>query len=141
MTGLLPPTSLLPPLLPTSSATTSSTSGNASNPHHDDPTAPNLILQQMASLARHIAFQGFIQGTGADIVLCAFGKTYRLHRLILAQSPFFDSMMHGPWKERAQTQIELTLDDPNITLEGFEIALGRMYGIWTVEADDDHLAY
>ncbi|KAF9275630.1 hypothetical protein BGZ74_003961, partial [Mortierella antarctica] len=140
MTGLLPPTSLLPPLPPTSSATTSTASGNASNPHHDDPTAPTLILQQMASLARHIAFQGFIQGTGADIVLCAFGKTYRLHRLILAQSTFFDSMMHGPWKERAQTQIELTLDDPNITLEGFEIALGRMYGIWTVEADDD-LAY
>ncbi|KAG0039601.1 hypothetical protein BGZ82_007459 [Podila clonocystis] len=94
----------------------------------------------MASLSLHIAFQGFMQGTGTDIALCAFSKTYHLHRLILAQSPFFDSMIHGPWKERAQTQIELTLDDPNITLEGFEIALGRMYGIWTVEADDD-LAY
>ncbi|KAG0333992.1 hypothetical protein BG000_008719 [Podila horticola] len=91
----------------------------------------------MASLARHIAFQGFMQGIGTDIALFAFGKIYHLHRLILAQSPFFDSMVHGPWKERAQTQIDLTLDDPNITLEGFEIAVGRMYGIWTVEADDD----
>ncbi|KAG0017069.1 hypothetical protein BGZ81_010926, partial [Podila clonocystis] len=121
---------------------------NAANPHDDHPnpeiqqlsTAPTLLLQQMASLSRHIAFQGFMQGTGTDIVLCAFSKTYHLHRLILAQSPFFDSMIHGPWKERAQAQIELTLDDPNITLEGFEIALGRMYGIWTVEADDN-LAY
>ncbi|KAG0087738.1 hypothetical protein BGZ93_010759, partial [Podila epicladia] len=158
MTHLLPPTPLLTPLASSSSsssspsssssATKSSTSGNAPNPHHDDPnpeiqqlsSAPTLLLQQMASLARHIAFQGFIQGTGTDIVLYAFGKSYHLHRLILAQSPFFDSMMHGPWKERAQTQIDLTLNDPNITLEGFEIALGRMYGIWTVEADDD-LAY
>lgn len=95
-----------------------------------------MLLQQMASLARHIAFQGLMQGTGSDISLCAFGKTYHLHRLILAQSPFFDSMINGPWKESGQTLIELTLDDPNITLEGFEIAIGRMYGIWTIEEDD-----
>lgn len=96
-----------------------------------------MLLQQMASLARHIAFQGFMQGTGSDISLCAFGKTYHLHRLILAQSPFFDSMIHGPWKESDQTLVELTLDDPNITLEGFEIAIGRFYGIWTEEAEGD----
>lgn len=148
MTGLLPPTPLLlpPPPLSTSTATfLASSSNSSSNPHHDDQTAasqlfssvPTQLLQQMASLARHIAFQGFMQGIGTDIALFAFGKIYHLHRLILAQSPFFDSMIHGPWKERAQTQIDLTLDDPNITLEGFEIALGRMYGIWTVEADDD----
>lgn len=74
-------------------------------------------------------------GIGSDIAIKAFDKTYRLHRLILTQSSLFESMFQGPWKERSQDVVEMRFDDPNITQEGFEIAIARLYGVWTEEDD------
>ncbi|KAF9416300.1 hypothetical protein BGZ94_010249 [Podila epigama] len=91
----------------------------------------------MAALMRHIAFQGFIEGAGSDLTIRAFDKTYYLHRLILTQSPFFQSMIFGPWKECGLSEVELVFDDTNINMESFELVLGRMYGICTIEAEVD----
>ncbi|KAG0250327.1 hypothetical protein BG011_008425 [Mortierella polycephala] len=96
---------------------------------------PSSMVQYMVDLMRHIATRGFAQGVGSDISIKAFGKTYYLHRLILMQATFFDNMLEGPWKERQKHLIELQFDDRNITREGFEIAIARLYGIWALESE------
>ncbi|KAF9184415.1 hypothetical protein BGZ51_003347 [Haplosporangium sp. Z 767] len=97
---------------------------------------PSSTVQYMVDLMRHIATRGFAQGVGSDISIKAFGKTYHLHRLILMQATFFDNMLEGPWKERQKHLIELQFDDRNITREGFEIAIARLYGIWALESEE-----
>ncbi|KAG0379667.1 hypothetical protein BGX24_012226 [Mortierella sp. AD032] len=95
------------------------------------------MLQHLTAISQHIALQGLVQGTGSDISLRAFNKTYRLHRLFLTQATFFEHMLQGPWRENEKDLVEMTFDDPNITQEGFDIALGQLYGIWAVESEDD----
>ncbi|KAF8927215.1 hypothetical protein BGZ58_010564 [Dissophora ornata] len=89
----------------------------------------------MTSFTKHIATRGLMQGVGSDITIEVFGKTYRLHRLILTQSKFFDSMLSGSWKEKGSDIIKLKFEDEHITQEGFEIAVERLYGVWTEEGD------
>ncbi|KAI1314975.1 hypothetical protein EDD11_001459 [Mortierella claussenii] len=93
------------------------------------------VLQHMNNLARHIATQGLVHGIGSDITIQVFEKTYHLHRLVLTQSSFFESMFQGPWKERESDLVNIKFNDPNISLEGFEVAIGRLYGVWTEEED------
>ncbi|KAF9353715.1 hypothetical protein BGX26_008532 [Mortierella sp. AD094] len=89
------------------------------------------VLQHMTHLTQHIATHGLEHGVGSDISIVVFGKTYRLHRLILTQSKFFEGMLQGPWREREMNLVEMKIDDKNITLEGFDIVIKRLYGIWT----------
>ncbi|KAG0219682.1 hypothetical protein BGX33_001448 [Mortierella sp. NVP41] len=100
-------------------------------------TIETPTLRHLTSISRHIAIQGLVHGAGSDIALRAFHKTYRLHRLILTQATFFENMLQGPWKESDTDTVDMTFDDPNITQEGFDIAIGRLYGVWTVECEDD----
>jgi hypothetical protein len=81
-----------------------------------------------------------VHGTGSDISLQVFSKTYHLHRLVLLQATFFENMLQGPWQENNKDTVDMTFDDPNITQEGFDIAIGRLYGIWVVEREDENVA-
>ncbi|KAF9284424.1 hypothetical protein BGZ68_004698 [Mortierella alpina] len=107
-----------------------------------DTTAAQPIIQVPASawrfmqeLSAHLALQGLFEGSGSDLRVKAFGTTYRLHRLILTQSAFFERMLNGPWKEHSLDQVDLHFDDANITRESFEIAIRRLYGVWTGETE------
>jgi len=102
-------------------------------------TIPVSVLGHLANLSTHIAKQGFFHGVGSDITVRAFDKEYRLHRLILMQAKFFESMMQGPWREQHTSAVLMQFDDANITREGFEVAVGRLYGIWTVEDEGFYL--
>ncbi|KAG0209220.1 hypothetical protein BGX28_010442 [Mortierella sp. GBA30] len=51
----------------------------------------------------------------------------------MSKSAFFERMLNGTWKERDMDLIGMQFDDCNITQEGFEIVIGRLYGVWTVE--------
>ncbi|KAF9897603.1 hypothetical protein BX616_005287, partial [Lobosporangium transversale] len=121
----------------------SSSSSSSGLPSPDSEAArasmlptPSRALQHISSLARHIATQGLIQGIGSDITIHVFDKTYHLHRLILTQSSYFEAMFQrGPWKERESQVVEIKFDDTNISQEGFEIAIGSLYGVWTEEED------
>ncbi|KAF9571994.1 hypothetical protein EC968_010471 [Mortierella alpina] len=130
---------------PASHADTPATFGSRSTAV-SAPTAKAAAAQPMVqvsasawrylqSLTTHLAVQGLFEGSGSDIQVRAFGKTYRLHRLILTQSAFFERMLNGPWKEHSLDQVDLRFDDANITRESFEIAIRRLYGVWTFEAD------
>ena len=92
-----------------------------------------------ASLAGHLLNRGLIDGRHSDIMIHAFGQTYRLHKLILERVPFFSSMFSGPWSESNSS--EMTLDpedvDSNITKTAFELALKRIYGTSLPNEEDD----
>ncbi|WWC86210.1 uncharacterized protein L201_001083 [Kwoniella dendrophila CBS 6074] len=100
-------------------------------------------------------YQSFLKGICADVrlIIRKWGVCYHLHKMILAQMSFFQSLFLGGFsethpvirkrgkgkgKERAGTNIEtdtewdgedveLTFDDPNITRAAFEICLSRLY--------------
>lgn len=98
------------------------------------------ILRYFTNISQYLALHGLVHGTGSDISLRVFGKTYRLHRLVLLQATFFETMLQGPWQEHSKETVDMTFDDPNITQEGFDIAIGRLYGIWAVEREDESVA-
>ncbi|GJJ67666.1 hypothetical protein EMPS_00012 [Entomortierella parvispora] len=100
---------------------------------------PVPILGHLASLSAHIAIQGLFHGVGSDITVRAFNREYRLHRLILMQAKFFEYLMQGPWQEQRTSAVLMQFDDDHITQEGFEVAVGRLYGIWTVEDEGPYL--
>ncbi|KAG0047769.1 hypothetical protein BGZ83_007229 [Gryganskiella cystojenkinii] len=96
-------------------------------------TPSSSIFDHLVRLTVHVATVGFMQGVGSDITVRAFEKEYHLHRLILVQSKFFENMLQGPWQEQRTSFVPMQFDDLNISQEGFEIAIGRLYGIWVVE--------
>eukprot|EP00741_Cyanophora_paradoxa_P002629 tig00000615_g2551.t1 len=60
-------------------------------------------------------------------------RAYALHKLVLMQSPFFRAMLRGCWKESEASQLELQIDDPNITREAVTMALESLYHEGAVE--------
>ncbi|KAF9148862.1 hypothetical protein BG015_009392 [Linnemannia schmuckeri] len=124
------------------STKTQATTVTANEP--DARPSTNVVLSSMlrnlTNISQHLALHGLVHGAGSDILLVAFGKTYRLHRLVLMQATFFENMLQGPWQENNKDTVDMTFDDPNITQEGFDIAIGRLYGIWAVEREDEGVA-
>ena len=51
-------------------------------------------------LAQHISLDGFERAQWADVTVHACGRSWKLHRLVLARSPFFRAMLTGDWAER-----------------------------------------
>jgi hypothetical protein len=91
-------------------------------------TEPNsLDASEAISLSRHLYNEGFQESKWSDVEVKTFGKTYKLHKLIISQNDYFRVYLEGRFKEREDV-ISLSFDDPNITDEAFEIALGTMYG-------------
>ncbi|KAF9926406.1 hypothetical protein FBU30_004006 [Linnemannia zychae] len=51
-------------------------------------------------------------------------------------------MLQGPWSENGKDLVVMTFDDPNITQEGFDIAIGYLYGVWADESEgNDVIGY
>lgn len=85
--------------------------------------------------------RGFKQGACSDVVVIAFGKRYKLHRLILDRSPFFSCFFNGgPWVESNSPEIKINPQetDSNITQHAFELALQRLYGKVDREEEEKH---
>lgn len=90
----------------------------------------------------HIRETVFKDARFSDIVIRAFGKDYKLHRMVLCRSPYFAAMFEGPWCE-GKTDSEMviaTLDfgqDKYITEKAFEAALKYLYGFTGVVSHED----
>lgn len=86
----------------------------------------------------HLYSRGLLEGRHSDITVKAFGKSYRLHRIILDRAPFFSSALTEPWLEASQEEIELHPNDidSNITQSSFELALKRLYGCHSRQEED-----
>lgn len=47
----------------------------------------------------------------------ALGKTWRLHKIYLCQSPYFASMFGGSWRETEDNFVSIEIIDPHVNLE------------------------
>lgn len=64
-----------------------------------------------------------------DIILIAFSRLWKCHRLVLSQSNFFRTLLSAQFKECSMKEIELHTDnDYLITERSFEKLLDLMYG-------------
>ncbi|KAF5355253.1 hypothetical protein D9758_006020 [Tetrapyrgos nigripes] len=84
-----------------------------------------------ADIQSHL-YQSFLQRSTADVALRVSGTwsaIYRLHRVVLIQSGFFRSLFTAGFSESSHVrEIEVSLDDANITRAAFELCVARLYG-------------
>nr|CAD7568627.1 unnamed protein product [Timema californicum] len=69
----------------------------------------------------------FLKGVSSDYTVVALGKSWNLHKIYLTQSPYFESMFSGSWKETNENKIKIPILDPNITVESLHSVLGSLY--------------
>lgn len=95
---------------------------------------------QTAALPEHLYTRGFMEGRHSDITVHAFGKAYKLHRLILDRAPFFATALSEPWLEASAKEMTVKPDeiDASITQHAFELALKRLYGCPDMHEEDAH---
>ncbi|THU87773.1 hypothetical protein K435DRAFT_969779, partial [Dendrothele bispora CBS 962.96] len=75
---------------------------------------------------------GHISRSTADVALKVTGTwsaIYRLHRVVLIQAGFFRSLFTAGFSETSRhCEINVDLDDVNITRGAFELCIARLYG-------------
>lgn len=104
----------------------------------------NAYTRQMhgetAALPEHLYRRGLLEGRHSDITVHAFGKEYKLHRLILDRAPFFATALSEPWLEANSKEMTVRPEeiDASITQHSFELALKRLYGCPAVAEEDAH---
>lgn len=69
----------------------------------------------------------FLDCEGTDVTIEALGKEWKLHRIYLRQSKYFQSMFNGSWKESNENHITLEIPDENIDIEALNTAFGSLY--------------
>lgn len=83
---------------------------------------------QTDAIVNHLYHTGFQNGNYADTVLHVFQHTYGLHAIILSRSPFLAHLMSTAPTTGGQRVVYVPLDhEPEVTQEGFAIALGYLY--------------
>mmetsp|Transcript_12863 Transcript_12863/g.22214 ORF Transcript_12863/g.22214 Transcript_12863/m.22214 type:complete len:457 (+) Transcript_12863:92-1462(+) len=83
-------------------------------------------------IANFLEEHGWATGEYSDITLHFRGESFtiaekKLHRLVLAQSPYFRALFSGGFKESLETKISIQIDDGNITEEA---VLGVLNGLY-----------
>ncbi|KAI0928039.1 hypothetical protein AcW1_005410 [Taiwanofungus camphoratus] len=79
-------------------------------------------------IVNHLYHAGFQTGNYADTILHVHQNAYRLHALILSRSPFLAHLMSTSPQPAGQRTIYVHLEhEPEVTDEGFAIALGYLY--------------
>lgn len=83
--------------------------------------------KKILSTAQYIHQVLYKEGRSSDISVRALGKTFELHKVYLSQSPYFQSMFSGNWRESQQDFVAIELNDPNITVKALDIVFGSLY--------------
>ncbi|KAG7452684.1 uncharacterized protein BT62DRAFT_998704 [Guyanagaster necrorhizus] len=79
-------------------------------------------------IVNHLYNAGFQTGNYADTILQVQQNSYRLHAIILSRSPFLAHLMSTSPQGGGQRVIFVPLEqEPEVTQEGFAIALGYLY--------------
>ncbi|KAJ7685042.1 hypothetical protein DFH06DRAFT_1074081 [Mycena polygramma] len=98
---------------------------------HSAHTNGFVLEGHNSEIVNHLYHSGFQTGNYSDTVLHvhqSHGVTYRLHAIILSRSPFLAHLMSTSPQGNGQRVIYIHLDsDPEVTHEGFSIALGYLY--------------
>lgn len=92
-----------------------------------------------ATLSGHLLHHGFEEGRHSDVTIRAFGRSYKLHKLLLDRVPYFSSAFGGSWAESMAQEMAILPEelDANITQSAFELALKRLYGTYFPEQEED----
>ena len=85
-----------------------------------------LFYQHYFYLFRYIYETLFMEGRDSDIIVSALNRDWKLHKLYLCQSPYFASMFNGNWRESNMDHIDITIVDPNISLDSMNVTLGKL---------------
>ena len=83
------------------------------------------MLKLFSFLFRYIYETLFMEGRDSDIIVSALNRDWKLHKLYLCQSPYFASMFNGNWRESNMDHIDITIVDPNISLDSMNVTLGK----------------
>jgi len=81
-------------------------------------------------IVSHLYHSGFQTGNYADTTLQVNQNSYRLHAIILSRSPFLAHLMSTSSQAQATGQRLICVNleqEPEVTQEGFAIALGYLY--------------
>jgi len=100
-----------------------SSSSSAVNGHAHAP-----YQMHNETIVNHLYNAGFQTGNYADTILHVHQNSYRLHAIILSRSPFLAHLMSTSPQSGGQRVIYVHLEhEPEVTQEGFAIALGYLY--------------
>lgn len=87
------------------------------------------------AIVHHLFHAGFQTGNYADTVLHVLQNMYRLHAIILSRSPFLAHLMSTSPQTGGQRTIYVHLEhEPEVTHEGFAIAMGYLYSAESLNA-------
>ncbi len=91
-------------------------------PPNSEPPNEELLLEvrNLRKVCNSLYQKGVLNGLYSDVKIHALDKIYTMHRVVLLQSPYFESMFQGKWLESKQQEIKLKFDDPNVNAEGLE---------------------
>lgn len=94
----------------------------------DDGSKMNTpTRKKLKSTSRYIYETLFENGLDSDVTIKALGHSWRLHKVYLCQSAYFNSMFSGNWLESNRSQIDIDVPDPNVTRQSLDLALGSLY--------------
>ncbi|KAI0060806.1 hypothetical protein BV25DRAFT_1917365 [Artomyces pyxidatus] len=110
--------------LPTDQYQASSTSSHeATNGYAQSP-----YITHNEEIVSHLYHSGFQSGNYADTLLHVHQNSYRLHAIVLSRSPYLVHLMSTSPQSSGQRVIYVPLEhEPEVTQEGFAIALGYLY--------------
>lgn len=112
---------------------TSSLEGHFTDINGSDTFHPNGYSQPShvphnEEIVNHLYHSGFQTGNYADTILHVHQNIYRLHAIILSRSPYLVHLMSTSPQAAGQRVIYVHLEqEPEVTQEGFAIALGYLY--------------
>ncbi|ULT96292.1 hypothetical protein L3Y34_004717 [Caenorhabditis briggsae] len=69
----------------------------------------------------------FLEGEDSDITIAACGREWKVHKLYLKQTKFFEMMLEGSWAESKSGRIDMEITDPNIDADGLNAVFGSLY--------------
>jgi len=91
--------------------------------------------RKLQTTSKYIYENLFVQGKDFDVTVTVDSpdfpeqKSWRLHKLYLGQSLYFQSMFNpgSNWAESSSDEVTIQVMDPNVTLESLDVALGSLY--------------
>ncbi|TCD65625.1 hypothetical protein EIP91_002430 [Steccherinum ochraceum] len=105
---------------PSSSAGVPATNGFTQVPTH--------FQLHNEAIVNHLYHAGFQTGNYADSILHVHQNAYRLHAIILSRSPLLAHLMSTSPQSGGMRNIHVPLEhEPEVSSEGFAIALGYLY--------------
>ncbi|KAI6177894.1 BTB/POZ domain containing protein [Aphelenchoides bicaudatus] len=96
---------------------------DASSSSPDQPTRKVLKLDT----AKYLHQTLFLDGKNSDVVICALGHEWALHKIYLEQCEYFRALFSGSWNDSSENRYKLDIVDERVTFEGLNSVFGSLY--------------